>query len=71
MSIEKTLIQKEIARYKRIIPDREAHIKNYKKLMKIPDTNCDFNSSIHRDQRDIVLAHRYIKELEADLKKLK
>lgn len=70
MSIAKTLIQKEIAKYKRVIPDRESNIKRYKKLMKDPKNKIDFNGSIDHDNNDITLAKKYIKELEADLKKL-
>lgn len=70
MSIAKTLIQKEIAKYKRVIPERESSIANKEKLMEDPKNKVDFSKAIKYNKYDIVLAKKYIKELEADLKKL-
>lgn len=75
MSIAKTLISKEIERYKRMIPAREGEMKNYKKLQ-FSDVNkklkkpFDYSDAITNIGESISTAIKAITELEKDLKKL-
>lgn len=74
MSLGKKLIQKEIARYKRVIPMREKENKRFQKLNDKPEDSknpIDYNPSIDHNKNDITLAKKYIAELEKDLKKWK
>lgn len=73
MSIAKTLIRKEIEKYKRVIPVREADNKRFQKLQEKPENPkkpIDYSGLIDGNKNDIILAKKYIKELEKDLKKL-
>lgn len=73
MSIAKTLIQKEIEKYKRVIPARESENKRLQELHDKPENPkkpIDYSGSIDYNKNDITLAKKFIKELQADLKKL-
>ncbi len=70
MSKARELIAKEIAKYKRVIPVREEEVRRLKAIMNDQSNKIDYGKSIDHNSNDIVLAKKYIKELEADLKKL-
>lgn len=76
MSIAKTLIQGEIARYKRGVSRREASVKalikeqKAQKNAKDETVPIDHSEGIKLLNGDIEIATKAIKELEADLKKL-